>query len=901
MTIRNIDQLLAPKSVGLVGASPQTGSVGSTIAQNLVTGGFSGPIYFINPKYSEIHGVRCFPSISDLPQAPELAVVATPPHAVPGLIADLGSRGTRAAAVITAGLGDVKQDMLTASRPFCLRLLGPNSLGLMLPRLGLNASFAHRVAPKGDLAFLSQSGALVTAVVDWAASRHIGFSHVISLGDMTDIDFGDLLDYLAGDTQSRAILIYMEALTDAPKFISAARRAARAKPVIVVKAGRQEAGARAAMSHTGALAGSDAAYNAAFRRTGLLRVKTLPELFAAAEMLARWPRLEGEQLMILTNGGGAGVLAADELQDAGGSLTTLSPVLRGKLGQVLPAAWSKANPIDIIGDAGPDRYHAALSELIGDKSSSAILVMQCPTALASSIENAAVVVEAARPKTNGSGQAKPVLTCWLGDEAARTSRDLFAANGIPTFETPSDAVTGFMQLVRYGRSQTELMQAPDAGAAIEPGELSRTHGFIEAVLSSGRTVLTAIEAKNILSGEGIPVADTFVAATPGQVRQLAENMIADHGGCVVKILSKDILHKSEVGGVRLGLETPAAAEIAAHEMQTRAERQMPSAKIDGFMVEPMIRRPNAQEVIIGMSEDQTFGPMMLFGAGGTAVEVIADRSLALPPIDSVLARQLINETRISRLLKGYRDKPPVNLKALQDVLIRVSHLVVRHPEIRELDINPLLVDENGVIALDARIRLADPRKDQRRPLAIRPYPANWETFLDLPGIGEIHVRPVRPADEYRYERFFSKVSSDDVRRRFFTPRVDLSHRFLARLTQIDYAREMAFVALSKATGEMLGVVRLVLDPDRQTGEYGILIRSDIKGHGLGWQLMNQLIAYARAEGVAEVSGMVLAENRTMIDMARKLGFQVVNDPCEPTVSNVTLNFKDKRRGIDASP
>jgi acetyltransferase len=890
MTIRNLDHLLAPASVALIGASPQVGSVGYTVARNLTSCGFKGDIVFVNPKYSEVNGLKCYPNVAALPKMPALAIVATPPKTVPGLISDLAKAGTRAAVVITAGLGDLKQPMLDASRPSCLRLLGPNSLGLMLPGIGLNASFAHRAAPKGDLAFLSQSGALITAVVDWAASRSIGFSHVISLGDMADVDFGDLLDYHAGDTQSRAILIYMESLTNAPKFISAARRAARAKPVIVVKSGRHDAGAKAAMSHTGALAGSDAAYDAAFRRTGLLRVKTLPELFAAAEMLARNPRLSGESLTILTNGGGAGVLAADELQDAGGTVAGLSPELRGKLDQVLPSGWSHANPIDIIGDAGPERYRAALSEVLADENSNAILVMQCPTALASSIENAAVVVEAAQSMVNGAVATKPLLTCWLGDEAARDSRDLFARHAIPTFETPSDAITGFMQLVRHARSQTELMQAPDGGEAAEPTKPCQTTRYIQQAALAGRTVLTAVEAKAILAAEGIPVAETLIAKNPLEVRDCAQKLLADHGLCVVKILSPDISHKSDVGGVRLGIASAAAAEIAAQDTLSRVARLVPNARIDGFMVEPMIERSGAQEIIVGMSEDETFGPMLLFGAGGTAVEVIADRALALPPIDALLARQLIKETRISRLLAGYRDRPPANMDALTDVLIRVSHLVVRHPEIRELDINPLLVDEKGVIALDARIRVDGPNLSRRRPLAIRPYPVEWESSLDFPEIGRIQIRPVRPDDEFRYGTFFSKVSPDDVRLRFFTPHVHLSHRFLARLTQIDYAREMAFVAIAKSSDDILGVVRLILDPDLQRGEYGIIVRSDIKGHGLGWQLMKHLIDYARHEGVAEITGLVLAENGTMINMVRQLGFRVVSNPADPTVLNVTLSF-----------
>ncbi|MEQ1719281.1 MAG: GNAT family N-acetyltransferase, partial [Hyphomicrobium sp.] len=657
------------------------------------------------------------------------------------------------------------------------------------------------------------------------------------------------------------------------------------------KSGRHEAGARAALSHTGALAGADGAYDAAFRRTGVLRVKTLPELFAAAEVLARRPKLNGERLTILTNGGGAGVLAADELQDEGGVFAELSTATKAKLDAVLPPAWSHANPVDIIGDAGPERYRAALSALIEDAATDAILVMQCPTALADPLDNARAVVAVAGAMKKEGTALKPLMTCWLGAGAAQASRALFAGNGMATFETPSDAVTGYMQLVRHTRAQIELMQAPDAGRPLDAAQTSEIKRIIDEALAKGRTMLTAVEAKAILAAAGIPVAETRVALNPREVFAAAGEVLATSTACVVKILSTDISHKSDVGGVRLSLESAAAARLAAEEMLARVAAVKPGARIEGFMVEAMIRRHLAHETIIGMSEDATFGPVLLFGAGGTAVEVIADRALALPPIDTVLARQMIKETRIAKLLAGYRDRPAADTDAICDVLVRVSRLVIDHSEIRELDINPLLADENGVLALDARIRIAPPSATPRRKLSIRPYPAGWEKAIEVAGAGVVTVRPVRPEDECLYEVFFAKVSPEDVRMRFFTPRVALSHRFLARLTQIDYAREMAFVAIAHVSGELLGVVRLVLDPDLVTGEYGILVRSDQKGRGLGWRLMEHLTAYARAEGVQRITGVVLAENTTMIDMAKRLGFKVRTTEDDPEVLEVTLEVR----------
>lgn len=890
MTVRNLDALLLPASVALVGASPEVGSVGERIVRNMLSGGFKGSIAFVNPKHKEIAGHTCFASLADVPFTPDLVVIATPSGVVPKVVAEASAKGVRAAVIVTAGIhGEAKQQMLDASRATCLRILGPNGIGLILPLLGLNASFAHRDAPKGSIAFLSQSGALLTTVIDWAAGREIGFSHVVSLGDMADVDFGDLLDYYAGDMESRAILIYMEALTNASKFISAARRASRVKPVIIVKSGRHEAGAKAAMSHTGALAGSDAAYDAAFRRTGALRVKTLPDMFAAAEILARRPKMSGERLTILTNGGGAGVLAADELQDAGGTFAPLAQETKDKLDAVLPSGWSHGNPVDIIGDADPARYKAALSLLLQDKTTDAILVMQCPTALADPLANAHAIIETAEAAEIDGRPAKPLLTCWLGEASARQSRTLFADHGVPTFETPSDAITGFMQLVRHARAQTELIQAPDGGTHEQVPETAEVARIISEAVASGRTMLSAVEAKAILAAEGIPVAEAVVAETPEAVREAAQRILAHNAACVIKIMSPDITHKSDVGGVRLGLESAEAAKIAAIEMLARVKEVKPQARIEGFMVEAMIRRPLAHETIVGMSVDATFGPMLLFGAGGTAVEVIADRALALPPLDSVLARQMVKETRISKLLAGYRDRPPADMEALTDTLVKVSRLIVRHPEIRELDINPLIVDENGVLALDARIRVENNAISPRKPLAIRPYPTQWEKRFGIAEVGEVHVRPVKPQDEQLYAAFFAKVSSEDVRMRFFTPRVALSHQFLARLTQIDYAREMAFVAISPQ-GELLGVSRLVLDPDLVTGEYGILLRSDQKGRGLGWRLMEHLIAYARAEGVRQIKGLVLTENTTMLSMARQLGFNVRVSADDAEVCEVVLDL-----------
>ena len=887
MTIRNLGHMLRPRSVAVVGASPQEGTVGYWLTRNILDGAFGGASYLVNPRHQEILGRACLGSIDALPDGLDLAVIATPARAVPQVVGELAGKGVKSVVCITAGLNAAqKQAMLEASRPACLRILGPNCVGLLLPHIGLNASFVHRDAPCGDLALVSQSGALVTAIIDWAAARGIGFSHVLSIGDMTDVDFGDVLDYLAGDTASSAILLYMEALTNAPKFMSAARRAARSKPVIIVKSGRNSAAAKAAFSHTGALAGSDAAYDAAFRRAGVLRVADLEELFEAAEILRIAPRLDGDRLAILTNGGGAGVLASDRLADLDGSLAVLGDTARDALDAFLPSGWSGSNPVDIIGDADGERYGKALDVLLDDHENDAILVMNCPTALSSGRQIAETVIAQA----NARSRAKPILTNWLGDASAREGRSLLTANGIPSFDTPGAAARGFMHLVRYNRGQSELMRAPPARKPGEAYDPDAVDAIIGRALSNGRTVLTAEDAKFVLGAYGIPMVKAAIASDLPELGSLAERMLDAYTELAVKIRSDDIPHKSDVGGVRLHLRSVDAVVAAAGEMQDRIAALRPDARLSGFSLEPMIVRPKSTELIIGMSVDETFGPMVMFGAGGTAVEVLQDTSMALPPLDLRLARELMARTRIHALLRGYRDRPAADVDAIAAALIGLSDLAIAHRAIREIDINPLIADEQGVLGLDARVRIADPRSEPATPLSVRPYPGQWARTIRVGDLGDVHVRPIRPEDEPLVEGFLGRMTTDDIRLRLFAPRRHFSHRFIARMTQIDYAREMAFVAYPPGTDDLLGSVRLISDPDYVRAEYAVMVRSDIKGRGLGWALMQYLIDYARHEGLRELHGTVLAENATMLTMCRELGFAIESDPDDRTVRLVSLKL-----------
>lgn len=889
MTIRNLQHMFEPKSVVLIGASLQVGSVGNWLARNLAEG-FGGRVDFVNPKGGTINGKTCLRRIADLDAPPDLAVVVTPAATLPGIIAELGAAGTRAAVVISAGVnGELRQAMLDVAKPHCLRLLGPNCIGLALPHIGLNATFSHIAAPKGDLAFLSQSGALITGILDWASSRAIGFSQVVSLGDMADVDFGDLLDYLAGDAKSRAILMYMEAVTHARKFMSAARRAARTKPVVVIKSGRHAAGARAASSHTGALAGLDAAYDAAFRRAGILRVYDLSEMSVAAEMIARTPRLTGERLAILTNGGGAGVLAVDRLVDLDGRLAELSSTTLGALDKVLPPTWSHANPVDIIGDAGPERYGAALEVLLADPGTDAVLVINCPTAVASSVEAARSVIATANAASRVYRRKKPVLANWLGENSAKEAHRLLAEASIANFRTPGEAVHGYMQLVAHARAQAQLMRVPPSQpAGLSPNREAARH-VIQNALKAQRSILSEAEAKALLLAYRVPSVTTQIARDVTAVRACASKILADGKSVVVKILSDDISHKSDLGGVVLGINSEDEAVQAAEAIMRRISRLQPGARIDGFTVQPMIARKDAYELIIGMSEDPTFGPLMMFGAGGTAVEVERDTAMALPPLDLNLSRDLIARTRIAKRLAGYRDRPPVALDLVGETLIKVSQLVADHPEIRELDINPLIADAHGVIALDARVRIADETAHPRVRMALRPYPVEWEKLIGLPTLGPVLLRPIRPEDEHLYKAFFEKVAPPDARLRFFQPLRNLTHEFLARLTQVDYAREIAFVALSDMN-ELLGVARFATDPDYEQAEFGILVRSDLKGRGLGTALMRHLIAYGRAEGLKELSGYVLAGNNGMLGLAAELGFAVSWADNDPGIRHVVLRF-----------
>lgn len=889
MSSRNLEHLFNPRSVALIGASDRPHTVGATVMRNLLRGGFRGPIWPVNLRHPRVVGREAYRGIESLPDVPDLAVICTPAPSVPGLIAALGARGTRAAIVISAGLeqpapagGTLAAAMLRAARPFQLRILGPNCIGLLVPRIGLDASFAHVGAGAGNLAFVAQSGALTTALLDWARGRKVGFSHFISLGNAADVDFGDLLDYLGRDPGTRAILLYVESISSARKFMSAARATARAKPVIVVKSGRTAASALAAESHSGALAGSDAVYDAAFRRAGILRVDTLRELFDAAEILSRWRSYAGARLAIITNGGGPAVLATDALIHRGGKLAEFSEESVRRLGQVAPAAPGRANPLDIGGDARAERYLAALDVVLEDPGVDALLVMHAPTAVASVAEIAA----ACAPKLTCG--PRPALACWLGTGATARGSEVPETSAIPSYSTPEEAVGAFQHVVRYHQSQALLLEAPAVTREADRPDIQRVRTVVARTLAEGRQTLTEPESKSILAAYGIPVAETRIARNLEDLKPAAREIGFP---VALKILSPDITHKSDVGGVALNIESAEDLERAAAAMLLRCREGSPQARLDGFTVQKMIRRGGAHELLAGIAVDPTFGPTIVFGQGGTAVELIADRALALPPLNARLARELIARTRIYTLLLGYRDCPPADLGALERALVSLSQLAADVPEIVELDINPLLADRNGVIALDARARVERTALHGTERFAIRPYPIELEEEVELDG-RRLRLRPIRPEDFAQHKRFLSRCSPEDLHARFLSTFRELADAEIARLTQIDYDREMAFVAEEsdgQGAGETLGVARVSSGFDNLEAEFAILVRSDFKRHGLGSVLLRKLMGYCRDRGTLKMTSSVLSGNACMLGLGTALGF--TTQLAERGIMEMTLDLQ----------
>lgn len=875
-----LHSLFNARSVAVFGASEREDSVAGTLFRNLRHAGYQGEVYPLNPKHETVFGERCYAYASELPAVPDLALIATPAPTVAQVMEDCGKRGIRHAVVLSAGFREtgakgaaLEETVKRVAEKYGIRFIGPNCLGIQRPAIGLNATFSQGATHVGELALVSQSGALCTAMLDWAESNGIGFSSVISTGASADLDFGEILDYLAYDNATRGILLYIEGIRDARRFMSALRATARCKPVVLVKVGRHEAGSKAVQSHTGALVGSDAVFDALVRRAGVVRVNTILQLFASARALALRIQPSGNRLAIVTNGGGPGVMATDLAVDLGVAMAELAPATLATLDQHLPATWSHGNPVDIIGDATAERYRVALEASLADPGVDGVLVMLTPQAMTQPTTVAEAVVEVARTSP------KPVLTCWMGEDQVRGGRRLFKQAGIPYFTTPEPAVEVFSFLSAFYENQRQLQQTPGPLSQQAEPDVEGARLIIENALAHGRHLLSEVESKALLSAFRIPVAQTVIARDPMEAMLLAQQIGFP---VVLKINSPGITHKSDVNGVRLGLSSGQAVRAAFGEMLADVRRLRPDATLEGIVVEPMVKRPHAREVLLGMSCDPVLGPVIVFGAGGVDVEALRDRAVTLPPLNRFLAHDLIGRTRVATLLGAFRNRPPADMDALENILLRLSEMVCELPWLAELDINPLLVDEHGALALDARIIIAPrvPGADRYAHMAIHPYPAHLVTHWQLPSGLDVVIRPIRPEDAELTQDFVRGLSEESRYYRFMDAMNELSPVMLARLTQIDYAREMALIVQATIDGREveLGVARYAIDPDGKSCEFALVVGDTWQKQGIGHKLMGVLMDVARAHGVETMAGEVLDSNRGMLKLMQGLGFGVEPHP-----------------------
>jgi len=871
--------LFEPSSVAIIGASERTGSVGAVLLQNMLDSGYKGKLFVVNPKYQAVRGIECYASIDKLPQCVDLAVVATPAPTVHGIIDDCGRAGVPAAVVITAGFSEtgpqgaaLEQSLLANARRHRIRVLGPNCLGIMRPAIGLNATFARGIAHTGTLGLISQSGAVCTALLDWAAPNRVGFSSIVSLGGSTDVDFGEIIDYLVMDPATEHILLYIEGVRNARRFVSALRAAARVKPVILMKVGRFPAGSRAAMSHTGTLVGSDDVFDAVVRRTGTVRVQTIGQLVAAAQALVSRIRPQGERLVVITNGGGPGVMAADYSTQLGLPLASLTPATVEKLQQVLPATWSHGNPVDLIGDASAERYRAAVMACLDDSGVDGALVILTPQAMTNPIEVAEAVIAEAH------ASRKPLLACWMGEQSVASARRLLAQANIPVFRTPEPAVEMFAHISAFYRNQRTLLQTPGPLQHQTEPDIANATKIIEAALAERRGLLSEMESKALLAAFRIPVPRTLPARSENEAVMRAQELGFP---VVMKIDSPDITHKSDVGGVQLNLSDAHTVRVAYARILENVARAAPQARVCGVNVESMLVRKNARELMVGVIRDAVFGPAIAFGAGGTTIEILHDRAIDLPPLNADLAAKMIRSTRVSRLLGAYRNLPPINMAALESILLRVSEMACELPWIEELDINPLIVDKNGAVAVDARIVIAarDVARTRYAHLAIHPYPAQLVQCFKLADGTEITLRPIRPEDADIEQEFVKELSATSRYFRFMGTIRELTPSILARFTQIDYDREMAFVAVRTTNGreEEIAVARYVTNPDGQTCEFAVVVADKWQRRGLGLRLMKQLINVARERAFRTMISYVMSDNIGMLALCSRLGFIVALD------------------------
>ncbi len=880
--------LFEPRSVGIIGASETEGSIGTVLVRNMLEGGFKGRLFAVNPNREKVFDVPCFRSVEDIPQRLDLAVIATPASTVPGIVDACGHAGTKAIVILSAGFSEagprgaaLERAVLETARRHRLRILGPNCLGIIRPDLGLNASFAQGHAHKGSIALVSQSGALCTAILDWAKPNNVGFSNVISLGASSDIDFGEVVEYLMSDPRTESIFLYVEGVRDARRFMSALRGAARVKPVLVIKVGRNPAGSAAALMHTGAMVGEDAVFDAALRRSGAVRLYNIGQMFAAASALFTHFHPRGDRLLVMTNGGGPAVMAADRAADLGIPLAQLSEGTVAKLNEFLPPAWSKGNPIDLLGDADAERYGKTLSTVLEDPSVDGVLTIMTPQALTSPTEVARQIIEIDKKAD------KPILACWIGREMVLEARRLFVEAGVPSLRTPEPAVELFSQISAYYKNQKLLVQTPASLLShLKPHSIESARLVIETALSERRKVLNEMESKALLAAFRIPIAQTVVARSATEAMVLAEEIGLP---VVMKIDSPNITHKADSGGVRLNLNNLAAVRTAYQEILDSVRKRHPDARVNGVAIEPMIAKPNGRELMVGSTRDAVFGPVVTFGEGGNRVDVHRDRSVALPPLNPYLARDLIRSARIAPMLDEFRTMPPADMQSLEFVLLRVSEMICELPWIRELTINPLIVDEHGAVAVDARIVVDNvaPGADRYSHMAIHPYPSHLISTWQSEGT-QVTIRPIKPEDADIEVEFVRNLSPETKYFRFMNTVRELPPAMVVRLTQIDYFREMAFVAtVPRGGGEdgeiEIGVCRYAVNPDGESCEFAVVVADEWQHRGLARKLMGILIETARDRSLKYMNGVFLAENERMLRFVQNLGFILSNDPEDNTV------------------
>ncbi len=885
-----MDEIFKPNAIAVIGASNTPESVGHALIKNLIGSGYLGTVYPINYKHKSIYGVRSYASIKETRDQIDLAIIATPAASVPDLVMECGEYGVKGIVIISAGFLEIGEkgkrmvrDILETARKYNIRIIGPNCLGFIKPSLNLNASFANKMALPGKIAFISQSGALCTAILDWSVEQNVGFSHFVSIGSMVDVGFHDLIDYFGRDPDTNSIVIYMESLTHARKFMSAARAFARTKPIIVLKAGKSAQGAKVALSHTGTLAGNDQSYAAAFKRAGIISVNTIEELFNAAQTLAMQPRPKGKRLAIVTNAGGPGVLATDHLVGLDGELAELSESAIQHLNGILSPAWSHRNPVDVLGDAGAEQYGQALQACLKDDHVDGVLVILTPQAMTKADEIAATIVEISK-KTN-----KTILASWMGEKDVEAGREILENGNIPNFRIPENAVNTFMNMYSYTRNIEELYETPKSIPDRFSPNTADNRKLVREILDSGRTTFNELEAKIFLERYQIPITHSRVVNDRSLVLRPAKEIGYP---VAMKIVSPDILHKTNIGGVKLNLHTEQEVLDAYEDITQSAKNAFPDAHIEGVLVEQMVQKK--YELLIGAQKDPLFGPIIVFGMGGVAVEVFKDINVGLPPLNMALAKRLIEDTKIYELLKGFRGMPPVDINSIQFLLYKFTYLLIDFPEIKEIDINPFAVDESGGVVLDAKIVLdPDYQVDPKNPyahLVISPYPKELTFPFQLRNGKEVLIRPIMPEDEIMEKEMFSHLSKQSQYYRFFGYVPDVSHDMLTRFTQIDYDREIALVAeiRDERKRKITGVVRLVADSTNEKAEFAIVVADPWQGQGLGNKLADLIMDIAKQRGIKQVYANVLNANTIMLHMFRKRGFKIVNLDHESVLASYNL-------------